>query len=216
MTRSAALFDYSSRKVALIACPFCREMYEEGEERLCPVCGVALQRFDKLAPRPENLLEEGEAPPEPEYENLPFTYLGRNRGALLAVAAIGFALFFFPWAIYTLAGDRDTYTGAELAGSMKQLWVGCVCWFLMVPAVLSRRSIMKMRGARVALASLSVMPGILAVSVIVNRHSDAWETQEVAWATYATVAASVVALALSFGFGGKVEGASPRKPGEPV
>ena len=36
----------------LIACPFCREMFEPGEATACPVCGMKLERVEKLASAP--------------------------------------------------------------------------------------------------------------------------------------------------------------------
>ena len=32
----------------LMACPFCREMFEAGEARSCPECGLALKRLEEL------------------------------------------------------------------------------------------------------------------------------------------------------------------------
>ena len=49
---------YSAR-VGLIACPFCREMFELGESRACRVCGVPLVAFDKLPVSDDALSEDG-------------------------------------------------------------------------------------------------------------------------------------------------------------
>src|SRR5215472_6303561 len=46
--------------VAIVACPFCREMFEEGEAERCPVCGMQLQPFEKLPPSPHALAEVDE------------------------------------------------------------------------------------------------------------------------------------------------------------
>ena len=140
------------------------------------------------------------APREPEYENLPFTSLGRNRAALIAVAGVGLALFFTTWAVNVTGHDATPLSGPDIAGNLKPLWIACVSWFLLIPTVLSRRSIMQMRGARVAVASLGVLPGILAGSLLVNRpDADGWTTIHIAWPVYATLALSVVALVLAGG-----------------
>ena len=46
-------------RVALLACPFCREMFEVGESKACPVCGVPLVAFEKLPASDEALSEDG-------------------------------------------------------------------------------------------------------------------------------------------------------------
>ena len=50
----------------LLACPFCREMFEEGEAKACPVCGMALTQFDKLPPSLDAIHDEGGVPLAPE------------------------------------------------------------------------------------------------------------------------------------------------------
>lgn len=65
--------------MALVACPFCREMFEQRERQACPVCGVALVSFEKL-PRSQAALSEDGIPDEPEWEPLPITSVRRGRG----------------------------------------------------------------------------------------------------------------------------------------
>ncbi len=47
--------------MGLLACPFCREMFEEGEAKTCPVCGMALTEFAKLPPSIEAMHDEVKA-----------------------------------------------------------------------------------------------------------------------------------------------------------
>src|SRR5437588_11299153 len=98
---------YAAR-VPLVACPFCREMFDEGEAKTCPLCGVALTAFDKLPPS-HDAKELGEdddiIPVEPHYKLFPVTYMGRNKGAVAALGLVGFALFFLPWLQVTLPQD---------------------------------------------------------------------------------------------------------------
>ena len=54
-------FGYPER-VGLLACPFCREMFEEGEAKSCPVCGMKLAKFDKLPPSLDAVHDEGGVP----------------------------------------------------------------------------------------------------------------------------------------------------------
>jgi hypothetical protein len=210
MSKGVALFDYTSRKGGLVACPFCREMFQEGEAAQCPVCGMALQALEKLPPSPEQEVDPLAPPREPEYETLPFTYLGRNRAALLAVAAAGLAVFFLRWAVDITGGDLTPLTGVTLANGWKVLWIVPVAWFMIVPAVLSRRSIMKMRGARVAVASLAAMPGILVGSLLIHRpEGDAWYAVRIGWPIYATIALSILGILLAVRFGGSIDAPKP-------
>src|SRR5262249_28644184 len=85
-----------ARRMALVACPFCREMFEEGEETHCPVCGVQLTSFSNLPPSIE-AHDEADVPLAPEQERLPSTYMGRGKGILGIVGIAGLGLFFLPW-----------------------------------------------------------------------------------------------------------------------
>ena len=38
--------------VGLVACPFCREMFEHTEAKQCPVCGMGLRNLADLPRRP--------------------------------------------------------------------------------------------------------------------------------------------------------------------
>ena len=34
--------------MSLLACPFCREMFQKDEQTNCPLCGMSLVAFEKL------------------------------------------------------------------------------------------------------------------------------------------------------------------------
>jgi hypothetical protein len=192
--------------VALLACPFCREMFERNERRACPVCGVELVAFEKL-PASDEVLNEDGLPREPEYEPLPAAYLGRGRGVLVALALAGLGAFFMPWVHVTLP-DITTYSGFALARRLGWAWGAGVGWFILVPTVLSRRSIMQMRGARVAAAFLAAVPGVTAC-VLLGRppHGSHGVPLHFTFGAglYATVALSLAALAVAFVLGGRVD-----------
>src|ERR1043165_7407653 len=121
--RAARLSDrsvYASASVGLVACPFCREMFEEGEASTCPVCGMALTSITKL-PRPTYDISEDGVPIEPEREPLPITYMGRGKGVLALLGAAGLVLFFLPWAKVTLPDIFDL-SGFELARRRGWCW----------------------------------------------------------------------------------------------
>lgn len=196
-----------ARPVGLLACPFCREMFEEGEAKACPVCGMELAQLHKLPPSIDALHDEAGVPTAPELERLPWTYLGRGRGPLALLGLAGMGLFFLPWVRLTLP-YIDAKSGFTLAHErIGWLWAAFVGWSVLVPTVLSRRTIAHMRGARVAAAFLSAIPavsvGILLAKpprggIIPVRYT--WD-----WPIYAVLAVSIVAILVSLRLGGRVD-----------
>jgi hypothetical protein len=141
-------------------------MFEEGEREDCPVCGVALTEFSKLPPSLDALHEEGNVPTAPEVERLPVHYLGRGKGVLVALSLVGIGMFFLPWVHITLPyiDARSAYVMAH--GRAGWLFGALCAWLVLVPTVLSRRSILQMRGARVAAAFLSAIPGVCVADLV--------------------------------------------------
>jgi hypothetical protein len=85
----------------------------------------------------------------------------------------------------------------------------------MVPTVLSRRTIMHMRGARVAVSFLAAVPGLTAALILLRSHPGAhglvsfhftWEP-----GIYLTLALSLVAVGFGFFFGGRVDDIKVRR-----
>jgi hypothetical protein len=202
--------------VALVACPFCREAFPRpargarGGE--CPVCGVTLVAFGAL-PKDGGEPEDEAAEDEPAWEPLPMRYAGRGRGALAVAAALGLAAFAAPW-IHMTMPDVMTYSGIDIARRLGWAWAAGVAWFVLVPIVVSRRSIMQMRGARVAVAFLAAIPGTTAALLLARPPHGARGVPlqfSFAWGLYATLALSVVAAAFAVAFGGRVDDIRVRK-----
>ncbi len=191
--------------MALLACPFCRELFQDGERERCPVCGVALVAFEKLPPSHEALHED--LPVEPEHELLPPRYLGRGRGLLAALGVAGLVAFFLPWIDLTMP-DVVALSGFTLAQRLGWAWGAGVAWFILVPTVLSRRSIFQLRGARVAAAFLAAVPGTT-VAVLLARPPHGSRGVAVHFtfgpALYATLGLSIVALAAAVVLGGRAD-----------
>jgi hypothetical protein len=187
-------------------------MFREAEREACPVCGVPLVPFEKLPPSDDALSEDGLAR-EPEWEPLPPTYLGRSRGALTILAALGLVAFFLPWVHMTLP-DIVTYSGFMLARRLGWAWGSGVAWFVLVPTVLTRRSIMQMRGARVAVSFLAAVPGVTAALLLARPPHGAhgvplrftWEM-----GVYATLVLSAAAVGFALFFGGRVDDIQVRR-----
>jgi hypothetical protein len=206
MPRGAVQVVRYAPRVPLVACPFCREMFESGERTTCGVCGVSLVAFEKLPASADALAEDG-IPHEPEWDPLPFTYLGRSRGALALLSVLGLAAFFATW-IHMTIPDILSISGFDIARRTGWSWGAGVAWFVLVPTVLTRRSIMKMRGARVAASFLAAVPGVTA-AVLLARPPHGSHGVPLAftwgWGVFATLALSVVAVAFGMSLGGRVD-----------
>lgn len=200
-------YAFATPMSGLIACPFCRQMFESGEARACPDCGLGLESLAKLPPSYDAKLEYPEEPTPPHMETVPWTYLGRNRGLLAVLAVAGFATFFTPW-IHETAPELRDLTGYGLAQLRGYFWAPAVAYFVMIPLVLSRRSIYKMRGSRVAVAFLA---GIVLTTAAVRLGSAPKSLTlrpvhvEWMWGLYANAAIALAALAAAIGFGGKLD-----------
>jgi hypothetical protein len=190
----------------LVACPFCREMFAQGERSQCPVCGVVLVPLDRLPPSADAIAEDG-IPHQPEHDMLPLWYLGRGRGALAVLALVGLALFFSPWVSVTMP-DVVTYSGFAVARRLGWAWGAGVGWFVLLPTVLSRRSIAQMRGARVATAFLSAVPGVTAALLLARPpHGGHGVPLRFTFglALDATLVISLVAIGFAVFFGGRLD-----------
>jgi hypothetical protein len=205
-------FRYAGR-VALLACPFCREMFQEGEAKTCHVCGMALAKFEKLPPSFEALTDEAGVPTAPELEPLPWAYLGRGKGVLAVLAAVGVVLFFLPWVRLTLP-YIDAKSGFDLAHErIGWLWASFVGWTVLIPTVLSRRTIAHLRGARVAAAFLSAIPAV-AVAILLAKPPRggivpvrySWD-----WPIYAVLGVSLLAVFVSIRLGGSLDDIEVRR-----
>jgi hypothetical protein len=192
--------------MSLLACPFCRELFQKGERAKCPVCGVDLVALEKLPPSDDARNEDG-TPREPDSEPLPAAYLGRGRGLLTLLALAGLVAFFLPWVEITLP-DVMSLSGFALARRLGWAWGAGVAWFILVPTVLSRRSIRQMRGARVAAAFLSAVPGTT-VAVLLARPPHGVHHVPLRFsfspALYATLALSLVAVGVAAFLGGRAD-----------
>jgi hypothetical protein len=192
-----------ARRVGLIACPFCREMFEEGEAKKCPVCEMPLAQLHKLPPSLDAMHDEAGVPTAPELEKMPLTYVGRGKAPIAVLGLIGLGLFFVPWVQMTLPYIAAK-SGFDLAKNIGWLWSCLAAWCVLVPTVLSRRSIAQMRGARVAAAFLSAFPGISAAILLLKPPHGAVYTIKYSfdWPIYATLIVSLLAVAFSLRLGG--------------
>ena len=200
--------------MALLACPFCREMFERSERRTCPVCGVRLVALGTVDRQSSAPVDEDLVDP-PEFQPLPPFSLGRGRGVLLVLLLLGLIAFCVPWVHVTIP-DVDTYTGLSLARRLGWPWAVPCAWFVLAPIVASRRNIVQMRSARVAAAFLAAIPGTTAAILLLNPpHGSRLVPLRFSfeWGPYATLALSLVAVAASARFGGRIDDIRVRSGG---
>jgi len=191
---------------ALLACPFCRTLYRRGEGTQCNVCGVALLPFERLPPSADALAEEPLVPVLPEDEQLPWTYWRRGRGPLLVCAVLGIACFFAPWVRIELP-ETALRSGFDLArGRAGWLWGGATGWLVLLPLVLTRRTIYKLRGIRpIAVAFSAMTLGEVALMAAMPPRGR-YVPVEIHWAFgfYASALVSLLAAGVSLVLGGSL------------
>jgi len=167
---------------------------------------MELRPLDKLPPPSSSAGDDDGIPTTPQHEALPWTYLGRQKGVLALFGLCGMVLFFLPWIRVTLP---DTYilSGFDLARIRGWQFGAFVGWMVLVPTILSRRSIAKMRGARVAAAFLSAMPGLtVGIFLAFPQKGGLVPVRfEYAWAFWATLVLSLAALVAAFRLGGRLD-----------
>lgn len=193
-------------KKELLACPFCRELFSEGESNLCPECDIPLRRLVDLPPSHE--AQERQAleweQTAPEDRTLPWHYLGRGRGLLLGLSLLGLGLFFAPWIVITKP-ELLTLSGFELATS-RGFWFGggAVAWFVSVPLIFTRRTVMQMRGVRIVSSLFAATTFCQALMLYINAPTQRFVPLAYTWGWgfYAGGLVSLAAIPVAVRFGG--------------
>ncbi|MCB9582532.1 MAG: hypothetical protein H6717_36180 [Polyangiaceae bacterium] len=194
----------------LLACPFCRELFPEGETERCPECGVDLRNMASLPPSLDALAEEieaGEVTP-PEHRQRRWNAFDRGRGALLLLSLLGLALFFSPW-VEMLKPNIASISAFDLArGRAGWLWGGAVGWFVMLPLVWTRNTVFKLRGVRIICALFaSLTLGEVGMMLSLPPHGSRYVSVEFSWGwgIFASALVSLVAVIVAARLGGRID-----------
>lgn len=202
----------------ILACPFCREMYSDEECVLrCPDCDVQLLPLHELPPSAETVLErEAELERTPaEFRKLSWLDLGRGRGLLVLLALLGLFGFFQPWFVLRKP-DEVVLSGFRIARHFAGwVWAGAIGWFILIPLVLSRRTIASMRGVRAICAFFaSLSAGEIAVLASVSPTSKVHIPIEFGsqWGLFFSAGVSVVGTIVALRLGGPLNAAPAEAP----
>lgn len=203
--------------MSLIGCPFCGELFSRGEESVCPVCGVSLRSIDKLPPSYETrvaLEEELSATPLGD-RRVAWWYIRRGRGALIAISVLGLIAFFTPW-VELHRPDEILLSGYTIARS-RGAWFfgGPIGWFVMIPLVVTRRTIHEMRGVRIITALFAALSVVESLQLFLYPpRGSRYVPVAFDWSfgLHATLLLGVLGVVCAVRFGGRVEDVGERKP----
>lgn len=204
---------YGTRS-GLLGCPFCRELFSEGEAELCPECDVPLQPLETLPASYETKVEqEAEAlAVPPEHQVLAWTSVRHGRGWMLAIAIAGLAFFFAPW-IQMLKPVDVVLTGFDLARQRAGwFWGGAVGWFIMLPLLVTRRSVHQLRGVRIITAAFAALTLVEIVMLFIAPPHATHVPIEFrwGWGLQASLVASTLGILVATRLGGRLERAPVR------
>jgi hypothetical protein len=209
LSLEAVAVGYSGSMAALRACPFCRKLYTAGEATSCPECEVPLVSMSRLPPSLDALEDEAEQGQLtlPEHLPLPATYMGRGRGALLVLSGLGLFAFFLPWVELT-APEAVVYSAFDLArGRAGFLWGGATAWLVMIPLVITRRTIARMRGVRIVTVMFAAMTltEALMLWLLPPRRGVTPLEIHFRYGLFLSAGISLVAMAVAARFGGSLD-----------
>jgi hypothetical protein len=139
---------------------------------------------------------------------VPWTYYRRGRGPLLVVAVLGLAAFFLPW-VHLHRPDEIVLRGYDLARARGTWFFGCaIGWFVMIPLVLTRRTVYKMRGVRIITAMFAALSVVESTELLLHPpHGNRFVSLSFdwGWGVYATLALGIVGVVLGARFGGRAD-----------
>jgi hypothetical protein len=160
--RTTKMAEKKPEDAPLLFCPFCRECFEQSEALVAPGGGVqcpehelALVPFDQL---PRSLEEiESELPADDENVTLFDPRFGR--GFAFAGAGMLIASFWMTFVVIASDGRERAISGfAAASDRAPNLWTVPFVAVMIIAILVRRRSLAKMRGARLSILLLALAP----------------------------------------------------------
>lgn len=191
----------------LLACPFCRELFPEAEAAVCAACELPLVPLRSLPPSADALAAV--EPVDPLDRELPWFSPKLGRAPVMVLAAAGLALFFAPWCVER-APELATWRGYDFAaGPLRWLWAGAIGWFVTLPLVATRRTVRRLRGARVICATFAALTAVEAVALLVFSRPAAGSRVPTdfswTWGLYLSLATGIAGIAAASRLGGSLK-----------
>lgn len=167
------------------------------------MCALPLTAVHKL-PRADGFdPTDLDAPVAEDDQRVPLLSPARGRGALALAGTAGIVFFFLPWIDLTFPMTMQL-SGFDLSQKLGWTWAVPAAWFVMIPTVLSRRTVRKMQSARVAVGMLALFPGLSAALFWARPPRGAYGLHlqySYGWPLYGTMLLSVVSVVLAAFFG---------------
>lgn len=137
------------------ACPFCRIYVADAAVARCETCDVALVPVRKLGPSPEERLAWEAMPPEER--PIPLSAFSHGRALLVAAALVGIVAYQLPW-LEVRSADVWIMHGSDFGRRLRWPHAVLAAWIVVVPTVVTRRTIGRLLAARPILGALAALP----------------------------------------------------------
>jgi hypothetical protein len=130
------------------------------------------------------------------------------------VGILGLVAFFAPW-VELHKPDEITYSGLALARARGGWFFGAAAgWFVMIPLVITRRTVYKMRGVRIITAMFAALSVVESSELLLRPpHGSRFVplSFDWGWGLYATLALGIVGMICGARFGGRVDDIDARE-----
>jgi hypothetical protein len=195
----------------LRACPFCRALYGPNDGRRCPDCDVELVPMNEL-PLSHEARELEEERVHPDDVRFRWNDFAHGRGGLLLLSGLGLGTFFCPWVEVSRPEDV-VLSGFDLARRATWLWGGATGFFVLLPLLWTRRTLSRLRGARVIATLFSALTWLEVLVLLAFPPRRGLVPLEFGWTwgLYASAAVSFAATLIALRLGGSAPAAPPRK-----
>ncbi len=175
------------------ACPFCRIYVADPELLRCEMCDVPLVSARSLGPSPEELLAWEALPVE--QRPIPISPRTHGRGPIVLAALAGIVAYLLPW-IEVRMPDAWRMHGSDFGRRLHWPHAVLAAWIVVVPTIVTRRTLGRLLAARPVLAVLAAVPLVTLAVLHAKPPAHKLLHVETTWllASWVEGAASIAAL----------------------